>query len=82
MADSAILWKTKLQKTETFYVRLNVSYKGLDENGASWKILEFYLTLKNDFERANTYEFMRYFEAIFGLLSSFFYHEGLITTSH
>ena len=82
MADSAILWKTKLQKTETFYVRLNVSYKGLDENGASWKILEFYLSLKNDFERSNTYGFMRYFEAIFGLLSSFSYHEGLITTSH
>ena len=38
--------------------------------------------LKNDFERANTYEFMRYFKAIFGLLLSFFYHEGLITTSH
>ena len=55
--DSVILWKIKLQKVETRCVHLNVWYKALEENDAWWKILEFYLNLKNIFELANTYEF-------------------------
>ena len=55
--DSVILWKTKLQKVETCCVHLNVWYKVIKENGAWWKILEFYLTLKSNFELANSYEF-------------------------
>ena len=38
-------------------VHLNVWYKVLEENAAWRKILEFYLTLKSNFELANTYEF-------------------------
>ena len=48
---------TLLKLIQLFCVRLNVWYKVLEENGARWKILEFYLTLKNNFELANTYEF-------------------------